>query len=199
MDIEERFRTKACVQNVQPSTVDRVWFFVDLGNIEKGANISYARWRIDYERLLSYLLDDRTYAGCTAFVARGPYGEEYSESCRRLKAIGAEIDSRGYYDEARDCQKGVDTSLSLAAYKMAVKDKLDVAIVLSGDGDFVPLLDYFNEEGKRLEIASFSGSVSKEIRYGPFDLTYIDSFPILESVPRFDEDQISAQSRDVYA
>ena len=128
-----------CFPTGRPDAGDRVQFFVDVANIEKGANIRYNLWRIDYSRLFQYLLKDREYAGCTAFVAGGPRGEEYAESCRRLRAIGAEIDSSGYYDEKQDCQKGVDTALVSSALTKAIENRFDVAIVLSGDGDFVTL------------------------------------------------------------
>ncbi len=118
---------------------ERIRFFVDMANIEKGANIRYDFWRIDYGRLFQCLLKGREYAGCTVFVAGGPNGEEYSDSCRRLRSIGAEIDSSGYYDKNQNCQKGVDVALALSVLTSAFEDVFDVAIVLSGDGDFIAL------------------------------------------------------------
>ncbi len=176
-----------CFQTGSPADGACVWFFVDVANVEKGANINYDYWRIEYSRLFQHLLKGRTYAGCTAFVAGGCRGKEYSESCRRLEAIGAEIDSSGYYDENQDCQKGVDVALAISAINKVSEDKLDVAIVLSGDGDFVPLAVRFSKLGKRLEFASFRKCVSKEIYSGPYILTFLDEFPIAESVPRFEE------------
>ena len=54
-----------------------------------------------------------------------------------------------------------------------ISPSLDVIILLSGDGDFVPLVNYLKNHGKQVEIVAFSKSTSsrlKEVADDFFDL-----------------------------
>jgi len=52
-------------------------------------------------------------------------------------------------------QKGVDTALIVDALDMAYLDRFDVCVLLSGDGDFVPLVRRLTQLGKYVLIAHF--------------------------------------------
>lgn len=52
-------------------------------------------------------------------------------------------------------QKGVDVKLALDVLDFAPEDRLDVAILLTGDGDFVPLVRKITSLGKQALIAHF--------------------------------------------
>jgi uncharacterized LabA/DUF88 family protein len=41
---------------------------------------------------------------------------------------------------------------------------MDVLVLVSGDGDYVPLVDYVREKGVRVEVYSFVESLAKELR-----------------------------------
>ena len=53
-----------------------------------------------------------------------------------------------------------DIRLALQMQKDAFENKFDTAILLSGDGDFVPLPEYLAEKGKKMEIAYFDGQTA---------------------------------------
>jgi uncharacterized LabA/DUF88 family protein len=50
-----------------------------------------------------------------------------------------------------------DIRLALQMQKDAYDNKFDVALLISGDGDFVPLPEYLIEKRKRMEVAYFDG------------------------------------------
>ena len=50
-----------------------------------------------------------------------------------------------------------DIRLALQMQKDAYENKFDVALLISGDGDFVPLPEYLKEKGKRMEVSYFEG------------------------------------------
>ncbi|MBU1000083.1 NYN domain-containing protein [Patescibacteria group bacterium] len=52
----------------------------------------------------------------------------------------------------------------MAFYLMKEKDNFEKAIVLSGDGDFLPLLKYLKEIGKEVIILARGPRTAKEIR-----------------------------------
>lgn len=59
--------------------------------------------------------------------------------------------------------KGDDIHLSIDMLRDACKDKYDKVVLISGDGDFAPLIRYVKEEGKRVTSYSFEGSVSRDL------------------------------------
>ena len=52
----------------------------------------------------------------------------------------------------------------MAFHLMKEKDNFDRAIVLSGDGDFLPVLKYLREQGKKIIILGRGRRTAKEIR-----------------------------------
>ena len=68
--------------------------------------------------------------------------------CKRQKRIDKE--DKEYY-----VIKGDDIHLSLDMLRDACKDKYDKAILISGDGDFTPLVNYVKKENKEVEIYAF--------------------------------------------
>lgn len=52
-----------------------------------------------------------------------------------------------YLPLVRDAEKGIDVWFALDVYDMAIRDAYDVAVLVTGDGDFVPLIQKLNERG----------------------------------------------------
>lgn len=47
---------------------------------------------------------------------------------------------------------------------MLLKDKYDRAIVLTGDGDFLPLFEYLFKEKKEIKLLAFSKRTARELK-----------------------------------
>lgn len=52
-----------------------------------------------------------------------------------------------YLPLVRDAEKGIDVWFALDVFDMAIKNAYDVAVLITGDGDFVPLVQKLNERG----------------------------------------------------
>ncbi len=76
--------------------------------------------------------------------------------CKRQKRLDENKDE--YY-----VTKGDDIHLALDMLCDACKDKYDKVILVSGDGDFAPLVKYVKEEGKDVINYCFEGSVSRDL------------------------------------
>ena len=76
--------------------------------------------------------------------------------CKRQKRF--DKDNEEYYTI-----KGDDISLALGMLNDAWGDKYDKAILISGDGDFAPLLKYVKNKNKKVEVISFDRLVSKNL------------------------------------
>ncbi|MDA3836800.1 MAG: NYN domain-containing protein [Nanoarchaeota archaeon] len=76
--------------------------------------------------------------------------------CKRQKRLDGS-------DEEYFVIKGDDIHLSIDMLRDAYKNKYDKVILISGDGDFAPLIRYVKEEGKEVVNYSFEGSASRDL------------------------------------
>jgi len=76
--------------------------------------------------------------------------------CKRQKRLDENNDE--YY-----IIKGDDIHLALDMLRDACKNKYDKVVLVSGDGDFAPLIKYVKEEGKKVFNYCFEGSVSRDL------------------------------------
>lgn len=79
--------------------------------------------------------------------------------------------------------KGLDVSLALEAYEQSIHRKLDVVVLIAGDGDYVPLVRKLNSLGTRVMILSWdfeftSDNGSTMITRSSQDLLDESSYPV---------------------
>lgn len=60
-------------------------------------------------------------------------------------------------------ERGVDVNLALEAYDQAVHQKFDIMVLISSDGDYVPLIRKLNATGTRVMILSWDFEYENEI------------------------------------
>jgi uncharacterized LabA/DUF88 family protein len=72
-------------------------------------------------------------------------------------------------------EKGVDVCIATKLVKGAMGNLYDVAILLSGDQDFVPALEEVRQEGKRVVVAQFQDFVSCELAAAADEVVLLDS------------------------
>jgi len=70
--------------------------------------------------------------------------------------------------------KGEDILLACNMVRGALLDHYDVAILASGDGDFVPAVNMVQDAGKRIRIAAFESSLSTSLREEANDVILLD-------------------------
>ena len=66
--------------------------------------------------------------------------------------------------DSKDRQKQVDILLALDMFRLATSGKMDMAVLLSGDGDFVPLIQAVKDEGILTKVVYAPGSCDNELR-----------------------------------
>jgi uncharacterized LabA/DUF88 family protein len=75
--------------------------------------------------------------------------------------------------------KKADWDVGLAMDAVILADKIDVAVLVSGDGDFVPLVEYLRiSKGLKVEVMSFGRSTSAKLK------ETVDVFIDLEDDPK---------------
>jgi len=106
----------------------------------------------------------------------------------RLKNFGYELHLKPvklYEQEDGTTRRKANCDVDMAFYLMKEKDNFDRAIVLYGDGDFLPVLKYLRDIGKEMIILARGPRTAREIRQ--FAGSNFRDFTRLESRIRFIE------------
>lgn len=85
----------------------------------------------------------------------------------KLKKFGYELKLKPvklYEQEDGTIKRKANCDVEMTFYLMKEKDNFDRAIILSGDGDFLPVLKYLGELGKEILILARGPRTAKEIR-----------------------------------
>jgi uncharacterized LabA/DUF88 family protein len=137
-----------------------VGIFIDVENLYYSAKKLFGE-RVNFRQLLKDIVGPRKLIRAVAYVIRTETGEE-SSFFDALSRLGIEI-------KVKDLQvyggfKKADWDVGIAVDAIKISPLLDVVIILSGDGDFLPLVEYLKNLGKQVEVASFSKSTSSKIK-----------------------------------
>ena len=124
-------------------------------NTNIGKYISVSKFKSFVEELYKKLskTKDRTRI-IDAHYFRGRHTAEESRDNNKLygdRKMDEELNDSGiishYHPIVRGREKGVDVHFALTAYEHTIDKKLDVVIVITGDGDYVPLIEKLNNLG----------------------------------------------------
>lgn len=69
-----------------------------------------------------------------------------------------------YYDENDTPTRKANCDVDMTLAMTTEKDLFDRAIILSGDGDFLPVLKYLRQNGKKIYVLARSNRTAKEIK-----------------------------------
>jgi uncharacterized LabA/DUF88 family protein len=153
----------------------RVAVFIDTQNVYHSArNLYHAR--VNFGNILKDVVAGRKLVRADAYVITTEAGDE-KNFFEALNKIGIETKTKDLQVFAGGAKKADwDVGLAMDAIKMA--PKLDAVIIISGDGDFIPLVEYLQVSGTQVEVASFGKSTSSKLR------EVVDEFVDLSANPR---------------
>ena len=176
----------------------RVGIFVDVQNLYHSAKNLY-RGRVNYAELIKHLVGDRQLIRAIAYVVKSEGIVEWAVHVDRSPAresdekaeISAEaaffdaLEKAGLELRMKDLQvwadgaKKADWDVGMAVDAIRMSSFLDVIILVTGDGDFLPLIDYLKwGAGRMVEVAAFRRSASGKLQEAA------DIFTGIEDVPR---------------
>ncbi len=153
----------------------RVGIFIDTQNLYHCAkNLYHAR--VNFGQVVKDALANRALIRAVAYVITTESGEE-KNFFEALEKIGIETKTKNLQIFAGGAKKADwDVGLAVDAIKMA--PKLDTIIIISGDGDFVPLVEYLKtNEGCQVEVVSFGKSTSAKLIEAADDFIDLDENP----------------------
>lgn len=141
--------------------VQRVGVFIDTQNLYHSAKHLY-KARVNFAKVLEEAVGGRTLVRAIAYVIKTESGEE-SAFFDALTKIGIETKVKDLQIFAGGAKKADwDVGLAIDAVKLA--PKLDTVILATGDGDYVPLIEYLDHEGCQVEVISFGRSSSARLK-----------------------------------
>ena len=152
----------------------RVGVFIDTQNLYHSAKHLY-KARVNFAKVLEEAVGGRILVRAIAYVIKTESGEE-KNFFEALTKIGIEAkvkDLQGFADGAK--KAGWDVGLAIDAVKLS--PKLDTVVIASGDGDFVPLIEYLDMHGIQSEVMSFGKSSSAKLKEVAHAFTDMDSDP----------------------
>ncbi len=60
--------------------------------------------------------------------------------------------------------KKADWDVGIVVDGIRASSSADVIVLVSGDGDFIPLIEYLKNQGKRVEVLAFGRSTSSKVK-----------------------------------
>ena len=134
--------------------------FVDVANIFYAAKA--AGTDIDYVTLLKATTAGRDFVRAYAYTGLDPDNENQRNfhaflARNSYKVVSKDIRKYG------DGKVKANLDIELVVDLMKTARNLDIAIVISGDGDFAPAIRAVQEMGVRVEVVSFRGNTSSDL------------------------------------
>ncbi len=161
--------------SVSQNNAQRVGVFVDVSNLYHSARNLY-KGKVNFAKILEYSLGKRQLIRAIAYVVSSDVPEEKG-FFDALHRAGYEVRQKELQIFAGGAKKG-DWDVGITVDTITLSQKLDVVILITGDGDYLPLLTYLRANtGCRVEVVSFGRSTSHQL------IEEADSFIDLDSSP----------------
>jgi uncharacterized protein (TIGR00288 family) len=152
----------------------RVGVLIDVQNMYHSAkNLYHAR--VNFGEILKTAVAGRKLIRAIAYVVTTETGEE--------KAFLEALTKAGIEVKSKDLQifpggmKKADWDVGLAVDAIELSKKVDSVILVTGDGDFVPLVEHLKAQGQMVEVIAFSKSTSGKLQEAVDDFTDLAKNP----------------------
>ena len=139
----------------------RVGVFIDVSNMYHSAKNLFGK-KVNFKEILKEAVAGRKLIRATAYVIK-------TESEEELPFFEA-LSQQGFEVKMKDLQifaggmKKADWDVGIAVDAIKLGDKLDVIVLVTGDGDYLPLMSYLqNTKGCLVEVMAFRQTASSKL------------------------------------
>jgi uncharacterized LabA/DUF88 family protein len=139
----------------------RVAVFIDVQNLYYSARNLYQS-RVNFREVLKTAVSERSLIRAFAYVVRTKTGEEKPFFDALIK-LGIETKIRDLQEFYGGLKKA-DWDVGIAVDAIRISSSVDTIILASGDGDFLQLIEYLRNQGKRVEVMAFGRSGSSKLK-----------------------------------
>lgn len=159
------------------SKEQRIGIFIDVQNLYHSAKNLF-NCRVNYKELIKELTANRKLIRAIGYVVKTDVTEGEAAFFEALEKAGVEL-------RMKDIQifpggtKKADWDVGMAVDAIRMSSMLDAIILVTGDGDFLPLIDYLKWGlGRHVEAAAFGRSTSGKLKEAA------DTFIDLDKIPK---------------
>ncbi|MEK9174389.1 MAG: NYN domain-containing protein, partial [Patescibacteria group bacterium] len=139
----------------------RVGVFIDVQNLYHSAKNIYSS-RVNFKEVIRSATDGRKLVRAIAYVIKTESGEEKS-FFEALTKLGIEMRVKDLQIFPGGMKKG-DWDVGLAVDAVRLAHQLDATVLVTGDGDFVPLVEYLKySQGLQVEVMAFERTASAKL------------------------------------
>jgi len=139
----------------------RVAVLFDIQNLYHSAKNIYGA-RVNFGAILKSAVSDRNLIRAFGYVVKTKTGEE--------KAFFEALSKLGIETRVRELQeffggvKKADWDVGITVDAIRISPSVDTIVLASGDGDFIQLVEYLKNQGKRVEVIAFGRSSSARLK-----------------------------------
>lgn len=139
----------------------RVGVLVDIQNLYYSAKVLYKK-KVNFGQLLKSGVGERKLIRAIAYGIKTLEGQE-EKFFEALEKQGFEVKTKDLQIFPGGAKKG-DWDVGIAVDAIKMSKSLDAIILVSGDGDYIPVVEYIqNTTGCRVEIMAFHESASAKL------------------------------------
>ena len=139
----------------------RVEVLIDVQNLYYSARNLYHQ-KVNFAEVLKEGVAGRKFIRSFAYVVRTKTSEEkpFFDALTKLGIETRVRDLQEFYGGA----KKADWDVGIVIDAIRTAQALDVIVLCSGDGDFIPLVEYLKNQGKRVEVLAFGKTTSLKLK-----------------------------------
>ncbi len=168
---------------IKKNDSSRVMVFVDVRNVIGGLRKTTGRDqdRVDFVGLAEELVGKRELVAAYAFdgIPSPQNADTVAPFHKHLEKEGYRLRLRGSFETETRAQKQVDMAMGIEMVLQAKQNSFDVAIVVTGDSDFVPAVEAMQGFGKTVEVASFDANCGAPLKRSADMYTSLDKLPVV--------------------
>jgi uncharacterized protein (TIGR00288 family) len=139
----------------------RVAVLIDVQNLYHSAKNLYGA-RANFREILKLAVSQRNLIRAFAYVVKTKTGEE-KPFFEALTKLGIETRVRELQEFFGGLKKA-DWDVGITVDAIRISPTVDSIVLASGDGDFLQLVEYLKNQGKRVEVLAFGKSASSKLK-----------------------------------
>lgn len=141
----------------------RVGVFVDAANTYICTAKTFNNRKIDYRKMMDFVIGKNNLMRAIIYAVKHGEDKDMSKWCKALNRIGFEV---RFKEVSRygDGNSKADWDVDICMDVVRMINRLDMVVIVSGDGDFVPLVRWCKEQGCIVRIVGVEQSTARKLK-----------------------------------